>query len=104
MSDPGVTYQFGRWYDAYPRLKLALSLLEWAPDRLREHAFSHLSTALTGRFGRKALSPVTLPGQQGRRWYDDTEEGAWLLEVLRHSPPLTKHQAGEQLLAVLNYA
>lgn len=106
MTDLSGEYQRCRWYDDYPQLKLALSLLELAPAWVKQAAFSYVSTSLGKRFGYRALEVLETgqmkPFSRGRRWYDETALGSNLLELVRMSPPMTKHQAGEQLLAALS--
>jgi hypothetical protein len=94
-----MSYQLCRWYDPYPRLAFALKLLYLAPQTLKARATRELISYLDEQLGWD-LVEASLP-IRGGRWYDEDQQTAQAVELLRNSPESLKSRAADALLEIL---
>jgi 4-alpha-glucanotransferase len=95
-----VSYQPCRWYDPYPRLAFALKLLYLAPASLQAQAARQLQHYLLEEWGSPAAIQAS-PSATGQRWYDENQDTAAVMELLRESPDYLKTRAANELLKLL---
>ncbi len=100
-----MSYQLCRWYDPYPRLAFALKLLYLAPGNLQAQATRELQHFLDENWGavqtERALYNASAK-PKGNRWYDEDQETAQAVELIRNSPEFLKSQVADTLLGILS--
>jgi hypothetical protein len=86
-------------------LAFALKLLYFAPAPVQVQAARQLQRFLEEEWGtaqaRKALQEVKAKFR-GKRWYDEDQETAQTVELLKNSPEFLKSRVADTLLAILS--
>ena len=95
-----MSYQSCRWYDPYPRLAFALKLMYLAPRQLKMRAMKELVEYLDEHLGQDSLTRQGL--NRKNRWYDEDQQAAIAVELLKQSPESVKTRAADALLAILS--
>ncbi|HEY9745366.1 MAG TPA: hypothetical protein V6C99_04025 [Oculatellaceae cyanobacterium] len=93
-----MSYQPCRWYDLHPKLAFAFKMLYFAPDSIQRRAIAQLRQLINEQW------ELVQPGQskmKGKRWYDQHDEAAGTVELIRNGPDALKQRAGETLLTLL---
>jgi hypothetical protein len=106
-----LRYQLCRWYDLYPRLSFALTLLQLAPVSMQTEAIDSLKhllgktviqgTLFTEDFVRDAVEVPEHAPLLRNRWYDNNKGAASAMELLKSSPEFVKNQVADLLLVLL---
>ncbi|WP_303673894.1 hypothetical protein [Vampirovibrio chlorellavorus] len=99
-----MSYQPCRWYDPYPRLAFALKLLYLAPGAMRLTVARQIQRFLVEQWDtpqvRKVLQEIRVKAN-GNRWYDQDQETAQTVELLKNSPDFLKSRVAENMLQLL---
>lgn len=99
-----MSYQPCRWYDPYPRLAFALKLLYLSPGPTQVAVVRQVQRFLVEQWDAPQVSQVLQDirvRNSGNRWYDQHEETAQTVELLKNSPDFLKSRVAENLLQVL---
>ena len=104
MLGERVSYHLCRWYDPYPRLAFALKLLYLAPSTVQTRVSRQLRRFLAEQWGAtqtERISQAVKALSNGKRWYDQDPDTAFLMELLRSSPAFLKSRVADTLLEIL---